>query len=89
MTALINHFHENHDSLCPLILVICFHVLGYMAIFMIIYEVWSIHRSTLTISQPSRHKTIFTGAILAVSSFMPPLVQMANGYRQSYIHSSD
>ena len=89
MTALINHFHENHDSLRPLIRVICFHVSGYMAMFMIIYEVWSIHRSTLTISQPSRHKTIFTCAILAMSSFMPPLVQMANGYRQSYILSSD
>jgi uncharacterized membrane protein len=89
VTALIDHFQGSHDSFLLLIRVLCFHVLGYMAMFMIIYEIWSIHRSTLTISQPSRHKTIFTGAILAVSSFMPPLVQMANGYRQTYVLSGD
>ena len=89
VTDLIDHFRQHHNSLNVLIRLLCVHVLGYVAMFMIVYEIWSIHRSILTISQPSRHRTIFAGAILAVASFMPPLVQMANGYRQAYILSGD
>ena len=42
-------------------------MLGYVAMFMIIYEAWAIHRAILTISRPSHRKTTFVGAILAVA----------------------
>jgi uncharacterized membrane protein len=89
VAELINHVRHHHGTLYILIRLLAVHVLAYVAMFMIVYEIWSIHRSILTISQPSRHRTIFAGAILAVASFMPPLVQMANGYRQAYILSGD
>ena len=62
------------------IITLCVLLLGYFAIFTIIYDIWSYHKTLLFDAKRLRVFAITTGFILFLSSLAPPFYYLVNHY---------
>lgn len=72
---ILKEHSSNPGSLLPQALAVMLHVSSYLIFFLILYEIWTFHKSILiSVLAINRSINLFTGLILVIIGFMPPIV---------------
>ena len=74
----IGHAHSTVASAVLMATVVC--IIGYFAIFTIIYDIWSYHKTLLFDAKRLRVFALCTGWILFISSLAPPFYYLVNHF---------
>ena len=73
-----NKGHAHSPASLAMAIGVC--IIGYFAIFTIIYDIWSYHKTLLFDAKKLRMFALFTGWILFLSSLAPPFYYLVNHF---------